>query len=120
MAKRQKDKRVSIVDESLQVKKAREKLRKKLESTEEKVTKQALERKSMEIHRWIAKNSSDRVVLVDKEIALFDENRHAAKVSQKVIAVAEKIQKDAQALQNLLSCAQKNDLESKTQTAVQE
>ncbi len=89
-----KDKKKSMVMESVQVRRAREKLKKRMEAIEKKITIQALEKKSLEIHQWIAKHASDRVILYAKEISLFDENQNTAKVSQRVSQLAERIQKE--------------------------
>jgi hypothetical protein len=98
---KQKNKKKYPVDESVQVAKAREKLKKRLESVEKRVTEQALEKKSVEIHKWISKNASERVVLYDKNISLFDENQNTAKVSQRVGALAEKIKNEMNLLRDL-------------------
>src|SRR5438105_11116264 len=84
----------SVVAESAQTRKAREKLQKKLDALEKKITKQALEKKVIEIHRWIAKNSPQRIILPSKNISLFDENQNAAKISRKIMGIAEQIRKD--------------------------
>ncbi len=109
--KEKKDKQKRAVDESTQILKAREKLKKKMEAIEKKVTAQALEKKSLEIHRWIAKNASERVVLYAKDISLFDENQNTAKVSQRVNSVAEKLQKDMKLLHDLLEVGKEKVLE---------
>ena len=82
-----------LAEESLKTKKTREKLRKRLKEMEREITAQALKRKSIEIHRWIARHASDRVVLRSKSISLFDENQNAAHLSQKVSIVIEKLKK---------------------------
>jgi hypothetical protein len=81
-----------IVEESLKTKKAREKLKKKLQSMDEKFTKEALNKKSIEIHRWISRHADRRVILREKSISLFDENQNAAEVSQRISKLVEKIQ----------------------------
>ncbi len=98
-----KDKKKSPVVESPKVFKAREKLKKKMEAIEKKITQQALDRKSFEIHRWIAKNAADRMGLYDKDVSLFDENQNTAKVSRKVGLLAEKLQGEMNPLQELLA-----------------
>ena len=80
-----------IAEESLKTKKAREKLMKRLQEVDAKITKDALERKSIEIHRWISRNVDRRVTLRDKSISLFDENQNVAEISQKILKVAEKL-----------------------------
>lgn len=97
-----KDKRKKPVDESSQICKAREKLKKKMEAIEKKITQQALDRKSFEIHRSIVKSAEERVVLQAKDISLFDKNQNTAKVSRKVSFLAEKLQSELNPLQELL------------------
>ena len=80
-----------LAEESLKTRKTREKLRKRLKEMDKEITTQALKRKSTEIHRWIARHASDRVILRNKSISLFDENQNAAELSQKVSAVVEKL-----------------------------
>ena len=109
--KKEKSKKKRPVDESVQIYKAREKLKKRMEALEKKMTAQALEKKSLEIHRWIAKNSSERVVLYSKNISLFDENQNTAKVSQRVSSVAEKIQNEMKLLHELLETSKEKVLE---------
>ncbi len=89
---KEKGKKKYPVGESIQVCKAREKLRKRLEAVDVKITEQALEKKSMEIHKWISKNTAERVILYSRNISLFDENQNTARVSHRVNALAEKIQ----------------------------
>ncbi len=86
-----KKNRNTVVEESAKTKKAREKLRKKLEDYEKKITPQALEKKTYEIHHWIALHAPNRVVLRSKNICLFDSNQNAAKSSKKVSAFAEQL-----------------------------
>ena len=90
------EKKKEIAEESYKTRKAREKLRKMLEEHQSKITPQALEKKTIEIQRWIARHASTRVVLRNKSISLFDENQNAAKLSQKVAVFAEQIKKDIQ------------------------
>ncbi len=87
----EKGKKKDIAEESLKTRKAREKLKKQLEGIEKKITPQALEKKTIEIHRWIARHAAQRVVLRSKAISLFDENQNAAKLSQKIAVLAEQI-----------------------------
>ncbi len=85
-----------IAKESRKTKRAREKLHKKLKSLEKKFTQEALQKKRLEIHSWIARHSHYRVVLRDKNISLFDENQNAAKLSEKVSSIVLKLQKEFQ------------------------
>ena len=82
-----------LVEESSKTKKTREKLRKYLAEMDQGITPQALKRKSLEIHRWIARHASDRIVLRSKSFSLFDENQNTAKLSQKAALVVEKLKK---------------------------
>lgn len=75
-------------EEELKTKKIREKLQRRLREMDQSITPQALERKSREIHRWICLHASHRVILKSKAMSLFDENRNAAKLSQKVAQLA--------------------------------
>lgn len=89
-----KEKKKMIADESPKTQKAREKLKRQLDALEKKVTPQALERKAIEIQRWIARHASTRVALKTKSISLFDENQNAAELSKRVSCLADQIQKD--------------------------
>jgi len=91
-----KDKQKALVGESAKTKKAREKLERQLEGYDAKITKEALEKKTMEIHQRISRYADQRVVLRAKSISLFDENQNAAESSQKIAKIAEKIQKNFQ------------------------
>jgi hypothetical protein len=90
-----------IAEESVKLRKAREKLKKQLEAYDRKITPQALEKKTIEIHRWIARHASQRVVLKSKSISLFDENQNAATVSQRVSGLVNQIQKEIIKTKNL-------------------
>jgi FtsZ-binding cell division protein ZapB len=89
----QKDnsKKKTIAEESLKTKKAREKLKRKFEDMDKKITPQALEKKSIEIHNWIARHADHRITLKEKSISLFDENQNAAKLSEKIAKIVEQI-----------------------------
>jgi hypothetical protein len=86
-----KDKKKIIAEESPKTRKARLKLKQQLDEAQKQVTPQALEKKSIEIHRWIARHASHRVVLRSKTISLFDENQNAATLSQRVSLIAEQL-----------------------------
>jgi len=89
-----------LAEESLKTKKVREKLKKHLESFDQKVTAPALKKKLIEIHRWIERHASQRVILKEKSISLFDENRNAAEFSQRVGILVEKLKQDMQVIYN--------------------
>ena len=80
-----------IAEESPKTRKAREKLKRQMDAYEKKITPQALEKKTIEIHRWIARHASNRIVLRSKTISLFDENQNAADLSEKVSSLAEQL-----------------------------
>lgn len=86
-----------IVEESVKTRKAREKLKKRMDAFEKKMTSQALEKKTAEIHRWIAVNAMHRVVLHNKAISLFDENQNSAEVSRKVEGLVQQLRQELQA-----------------------
>ncbi len=81
----------SLAEESHKTRKAREKLKKKFSLLDKKVTSHELEKKTIEIQRWIARHAGDRVVLKDKNISLFDENQNAAKLSARVAQIAARL-----------------------------
>lgn len=87
------EKKKVVAEESSKTRKAREKLKRQLAAVEKRITPQALEKKAIEIHRWIARHAASRVVLKSKAISLFDENQNAAKLSNKVSAIAEQLKK---------------------------
>ncbi len=89
-------KKKKIAEESAQTRRVREKLEKKLDKLQKKITPEALKKKVAEIQRWIAKNAKDRVVLRSKSISLFDGNQNTAQTSRKILGVVEQIQKEIQ------------------------
>jgi hypothetical protein len=93
-----------IAEESLKTLKAREKLKKQFDAFDKQITPQALEEKAAEIHRWIARRAQFRVVLKTKSISLFDENKNAAELSQRVVQLAEQIKQEFQAASKKKCC----------------
>src|ERR1700677_4233389 len=85
-----KDER-ELAPESVKTRRAREKLKKYFEDVDKRITAQALGRKSLEIHRWIARHAHQRVVLPTKTISLFDGNQNAAKLSEKIAKLAKSL-----------------------------
>ena len=83
-----------LANESDKTRRAREKLKRRLDTIERKITPQALEKKSVEIHRWIARHAPHRVVLRTKAISLFDENKNPAQTSGRVAKLAVNIKRD--------------------------
>ncbi len=92
-----------IAEESPKTRKAREKLKRQLDAFEKKITPQALEKKAIEIQRWIARHASNRVPLKTKSISLFDENQNAADLSQRVSLLADQIKKEFQPSEEKMS-----------------
>lgn len=84
----------AVAQESAKTRKTREKLKKRLDALDKKITPQALKEKVIEIHRWIALNAGHRVLLRTKEISLFDENQNTADVSRKVSGIVGQVQKE--------------------------
>lgn len=71
--------------ESYHIAKAREKLKQQIDRKDKLFTPKALERIRITMHNWIAKHAAERVNLKSKDIKLFDENRHPAKIENKFI-----------------------------------
>ena len=90
----EKERKKLIAEESPKTQKAREKLKKQLDAFEKKITPQALEKKAIEIQRWIARHASNRIALRTKSISLFDENQNAAGLSQRVGQLADQIKRE--------------------------
>ncbi len=82
----------TFAEESPKTRKAREKLQKQLAAFDRKITAQALQEKSFEIHRWISRHAATRVALKSKAISLFDENQNAAEISQKISHLMQQLQ----------------------------
>jgi predicted amino acid-binding ACT domain protein len=82
-----------LAEESGKTKKARAKLKCKLEATEKKLQTQNLDKKSQEISKWIERHANDRVS-VKKDISLFDQNRNSAKMSRNIEKLAEELALD--------------------------
>ena len=87
-----------LAPESAKTRKAREKLKRHCTYLEKKITPEALQEKTDEIHRWIARHAHQRIHLKNKKISLFDENQNAAKISQRVRGIAQKLGEDMQRL----------------------
>ncbi len=83
-----------LAPESVKTRKAREKLQKHWDDIEKKITPESLKEKTDEIHRWIARHAQYRVPLKEKKISLFDENQNAARISQRVTLIAQKLQEE--------------------------
>ncbi|MCH9613978.1 MAG: hypothetical protein SP1CHLAM54_09870 [Chlamydiia bacterium] len=81
-----------LASESYKTQKTREKLKKYLEKIDEQVTQAALDRKSREIHRWIARQAPNRLPLKKKDISLFDANQNPAKHSTRINSLYNKLQ----------------------------
>lgn len=79
-------------EESSQTKKGREKVKSHLSAIDRCMTRQALARKGVEIHRWIVGRAGERVVLPKRSILFSDGNQKIAKVSKRVVKLMELIQ----------------------------
>lgn len=88
------DKKKKLAEESFKTRKAREKLKKQFELFDAQITKEALQKKTNEIHQRISRHANHRVVLRNKSISLFDENENAAEISQRIAKIAQKIYED--------------------------
>ena len=82
-----------LAEESGKTKKARAKLKNKLDATEKKLKNQTLDKKSQEISKWIERHAGDRVS-VKNDISLFDQNRNSAKMSRNIEKLAEELAVD--------------------------
>jgi hypothetical protein len=80
-----------LADESQKTQKAREKLKKKLQDNDKKITPQALKKKSVEIHHWINRHAKHRIILKSKSISLFDENQNTARISQRIRTLVDQL-----------------------------
>ncbi len=78
-------KNVIVAPESDKVKRAREKLMQQFLSEKELITPEALEIAIGKIQHWITRHARERINLKDKSIKLFDDNKHAAKISSQAI-----------------------------------
>jgi len=85
---------VLIAEESVKTKRAREKLKKRLEKLENEITQKSLKRKVIEIHDRISRHAANRVVLTRKSISLFDNNQNSAEISKKISLISEKIKQN--------------------------
>jgi hypothetical protein len=72
--------------ESRQIQKARQKIKKQLAAAEKRVNPDALSSMSRLIQRQIARHSSERIDLKNRQITLFDENQHPAKTESRFIS----------------------------------
>lgn len=79
---------MGVAQESDQVKKAREKLKRQFEEESKRITPEALKEVQDKIYRWIERHSRERVNLRERNIAqytLFDTNEHPAKTTSKFV-----------------------------------
>ncbi len=118
-AAEKEEEKLRAAPESTKTRKAREKLRKQLEVLEKKITPQALEKKTVEIHRWIARHAHHRVVLRTKTISLFDENQNTAKISQRIQSLAESLGQQLDSLEPAPARSLKSKI-SKVQEKIEE
>jgi hypothetical protein len=72
-------------EESKQVQRAREKIAKKHAKDNSMIDQRALDEMKQAIKHRIDRYSKDRIPLKSKQIALFDENKHIAKIRSKFV-----------------------------------
>ena len=99
-----------LAPESAKTRKAREKLKRHWSDLEKKITPEALQEKTDEIHRWIARHAHQRIHLKNKNISLFDENQNAAKISQRVKTIAQKLNADMQQMMGAIRSDSKSKI----------
>lgn len=63
--------------ESAHIKKARKKVKERLESESKSITPKALREMSKSIQKWLVRHSQERIPLKTQSFSLFDENRHS-------------------------------------------
>ncbi|MBT3394274.1 MAG: hypothetical protein HN411_04100 [Waddliaceae bacterium] len=63
----------------------RRKLEKKLSEEKKLFTEEALKKASYSMRMWITRHAGKRISLKDKDIKLFDNNKHTAKISSRYI-----------------------------------
>lgn len=71
--------------ESRQVEKARRKLKLQIQEEHQLVTEAALHKVSQDIKNWISRHAEERIKLKQKDISLFDENQHSAKIHSRYV-----------------------------------
>lgn len=71
--------------ESQKIEKARNKLKKQFADEDKAITPKALQQTKELIYRWIFRHSGERIPLKNKEIVLFDANRHQEPVHSKFV-----------------------------------
>ncbi|GEM_PF-747154 len=91
-----KERKKQIAEESPKTQKAREKLRRQFDALDKKITPQALEKKTIEIQRWISRHAFHRIALKNKSISLFDENQNTADLSARISQLADQIKTEFQ------------------------
>ena len=83
-----------LATETSKTKKVRDKLKKHFGSIDQKITTEAIEKKTDAIHSWISKHANERVVLKNTDIKLFDSNKNTAKMSPAARKLAEALSSD--------------------------
>lgn len=72
--------------ESLQIQKARKKIKEQLKAADKRMNPQALQNMSRLIKEQLSRQKADRIDLKNRQIISFDENQHPAKTESKFIA----------------------------------
>lgn len=75
----------SKAKESVQIERARKKIKQQLTSAEKRINTEALEEMSKLIQRQLQRHAKDRISLKDKTVTLFDENQHSAQTESKFV-----------------------------------
>jgi hypothetical protein len=76
---------VAKAKESSQVNKARKKLQQQLAKADKRINKDALKKMRSLIEEQLARHKDERIPLHKRQIVLFDENQHSAKIESKFI-----------------------------------
>jgi len=72
--------------ESTQIDKARKKIKKKLAAADRRLNPAAIKAMSQLIEQQLARRKGERISLENRQITLFDENRHSAKSESKFVS----------------------------------
>jgi hypothetical protein len=83
-----------LENESEKTLKIRKKIQDKIKREEEGITPEALQKKIVEMHQWIAHRAHTRTPLLEKSISLFDENENSARLSKKISRIMNQIKTD--------------------------
>ncbi|MFZ4772609.1 MAG: hypothetical protein ACOYK9_01285 [Chlamydiia bacterium] len=88
------DKDKKVAQESEKTRKARDKLKNRLNKIDSMVTSHAIEEKKDQISDWISRHSWSRDPISKDDLGLFDQNRNSAPLSKKTQGMKERLEKD--------------------------